>query len=429
MPYSAVPPSSRRTARAAPERPGRGRTGVLARRITAALAAAGHTVAVAESLTAGRLATALADAPGAGRTFLGAVVAYDTRLKATLLRVDPVLLAERGAVDPDVAAQMAHGARVLTGATYALATTGVAGPAPQDGRPVGTVHLAAATPARTVVTAPSSPHPNRRRAAARPSRTAPSWPRSNSSTTSCGPPPPGPGRGEPREAAPARGSRAGAGAVGRRRSGPVGSCSAHVAHSGSPTLRPMQGRPTSGAPPPASQEGRMSPSPRVRPLAVYLNDHLTGATAGVALARRTAGSHTTGSRAGALRELADDIARDRDALLRIMRCLGVPVRRYRTWLGLAAERAGRLKPNGTLVRRAPLSDLVELETLRTGVEGKAALWRALLAIAEQEPRLRAPELERLAERARDQARLLDGWHHAASTQVLPPDPRRTASAG
>ncbi|MFE9429203.1 CinA family protein [Kitasatospora sp. NPDC006697] len=128
--------------------------GALARQITAALAAAGHTVAAAESLTAGRLATVLADAPGAGQAFLGAIVAYDTDLKAELLDVDSGLLAEHGAVHPDVAAQMAEGVRAATGATYALATTGVAGPAPQDGQPVGTVYVAAATPHGTVTAAP-----------------------------------------------------------------------------------------------------------------------------------------------------------------------------------------------------------------------------------------------------------------------------------
>ncbi|MEU9044674.1 MULTISPECIES: CinA family protein [unclassified Kitasatospora] len=138
-----------------------GPAGVLARQITAALAAAGHTVAVAESLTAGRLAAALADAPGAGQTFLGGVVAYDTDLKAVLLRVDAALLAERGAVDVEVAAQMAQGVRAVTGATYALATTGVAGPASQDGQPVGTVFIAAAAPYTTVTAAPR-PDPGRR---------------------------------------------------------------------------------------------------------------------------------------------------------------------------------------------------------------------------------------------------------------------------
>lgn len=156
-----APSSSRNDDHAAREGAGRGRTAVLVRQITAALAAAGHTVAVAESLTAGRLATALADAPGAGQTFLAGITAYDTATKATLLHVDAQLLAERGAVDPDVAAQMAHGARAVTGATYALATTGVAGPAPQDGQPVGTVYIAAATPAITVVTSPEPPSDHR----------------------------------------------------------------------------------------------------------------------------------------------------------------------------------------------------------------------------------------------------------------------------
>ncbi|MFF2950442.1 CinA family protein [Kitasatospora sp. NPDC057965] len=109
---------------------------------------------MAESLTAGRLAAALADAPGAGTTFVGGVVAYATRLKTTLLHVDVALLSEKGAVNAKVAAQMAQGIRTATGATYGLATTGVAGPAPQDGQPVGTVHIAVATARATTTTQP-----------------------------------------------------------------------------------------------------------------------------------------------------------------------------------------------------------------------------------------------------------------------------------
>ncbi len=159
-PEAPADPSGRRSP-GAPGHSGPDSVGVLARQITAALAAAGHTVAVAESLTAGRLAVVLADAPGAGQTFLGAIVAYDTGLKADLLDVDGALLAEHGAVHPDVVAQMAEGVRAATGATYALATTGVAGPAPQDGRPVGTVYIAAATPDTTVTAAPPQHHASR----------------------------------------------------------------------------------------------------------------------------------------------------------------------------------------------------------------------------------------------------------------------------
>lgn len=113
------------------------------------LRAAGHTVAVAESLTAGALGEALTRVPGASATFRGGLVAYSTDLKAGLLGVDPALLRARGAVDPEVAAQMALGVRHRLGATYGVATTGVAGPEPQDGVPVGTVHVAVAGPAAT----------------------------------------------------------------------------------------------------------------------------------------------------------------------------------------------------------------------------------------------------------------------------------------
>jgi nicotinamide-nucleotide amidase len=110
-----------------------------------ALRSRGWTVAVAESLTGGLLCAALVDVPGASASVRGGVVAYATDLKDALLGVDAALLAERGAVDPDVARQMAEGVRVRLGADVGLATTGVAGPDPQDGHPPGTVHVAVAT--------------------------------------------------------------------------------------------------------------------------------------------------------------------------------------------------------------------------------------------------------------------------------------------
>ncbi|WP_220458026.1 MULTISPECIES: CinA family protein [unclassified Actinotalea] len=106
------------------------------------LARAGWTVAVAESLTGGALCAALVDVPGASRCVRGGVVAYATDLKAALLGVDGQLLAEHGAVHPEVALQMARGVRVRLGATWGLATTGVAGPDPHDGHAPGTFHVA-----------------------------------------------------------------------------------------------------------------------------------------------------------------------------------------------------------------------------------------------------------------------------------------------
>ena len=106
----------------------------------------GWTVAVAESLTGGLVCATVVDVPGASSVLRGGVVSYATDLKATLLDVDGALLAERGAVDPDVALAMAAGVRRRLAADVGLATTGVAGPDPQDGHPPGTIHVAVETP-------------------------------------------------------------------------------------------------------------------------------------------------------------------------------------------------------------------------------------------------------------------------------------------
>ena len=121
-------------------------TDAAARAVLEGLAARGWTVAVAESLTGGLVVSALVDVPGASASVRGGVVAYATDVKASVLGVDAALLATAGAVDPAVAAQMAEGVRRLLGADVGIATTGVAGPEPQDGRPVGTVCIAVVTP-------------------------------------------------------------------------------------------------------------------------------------------------------------------------------------------------------------------------------------------------------------------------------------------
>ncbi|OAR22485.1 damage-inducible protein CinA [Streptomyces sp. ERV7] len=105
-----------------------------------------QTVAVAESLTGGLVAAELTGVPGASQCFRGSVTAYATDVKQKVLGVDGTLLAERGAVDAEVARQMAGGVRRMLGADWGLATTGVAGPAAQDGQPVGTVYVAVQGP-------------------------------------------------------------------------------------------------------------------------------------------------------------------------------------------------------------------------------------------------------------------------------------------
>ncbi len=101
-----------------------------------------QTLAVAESLTGGMVAADLTAVPGASRSFRGSVTAYATEIKHLVLGVDAGLLAAEGAVNAQVAAEMAAGVRRVMGASWGIATTGVAGPEPQDGRPVGTVYVA-----------------------------------------------------------------------------------------------------------------------------------------------------------------------------------------------------------------------------------------------------------------------------------------------
>ncbi|HEY3535513.1 MAG TPA: nicotinamide-nucleotide amidohydrolase family protein [Pedococcus sp.] len=113
--------------------------------VVALLTARGLTVATAESLTGGLLCGAHTDVPGASTVVRGAVVAYATHVKQAVLGVSADLLAgPGGAVQGDVAAQMAEGVCRVVGSDVGVATTGVAGPEPQDGQPVGTVFVAVA---------------------------------------------------------------------------------------------------------------------------------------------------------------------------------------------------------------------------------------------------------------------------------------------
>jgi nicotinamide-nucleotide amidase len=114
--------------------------------VISALVRRGETVATAESLTAGLVCATLTEVPGASKAVRGGLVVYATELKARLAGVDPELLAEHGAVQPEVAAQLAVGARERCGADWGLGLTGVAGPDGQDGVAPGTVHIGLAGP-------------------------------------------------------------------------------------------------------------------------------------------------------------------------------------------------------------------------------------------------------------------------------------------
>lgn len=107
----------------------------------------GATVAVAESCTGGRIANWLTDVPGSSDYFLFSGVTYSNHAKTEVLRVKSELLKKYGAVHEETAKAMAEGARLISGATYAISTTGIAGPTGgSDDKPVGTVCVGLATP-------------------------------------------------------------------------------------------------------------------------------------------------------------------------------------------------------------------------------------------------------------------------------------------
>jgi hypothetical protein len=150
-------------------------------------------------------------------------------------------------------------------------------------------------------------------------------------------------------------------------------------------------------------------------LRIYLNDHYAGSTTGVELAKRAAGNNRGDPEFGpAMTRIAAEIDEDREALKRIMARLDLTPDRIKTTLFWAGEKAMRLKPNGQLRGYSPLSRLVEIEGLLTGVSGKLSLWRALLAIVPSEPRLDEAELTRLADRAEDQLQRLHALRGAAA---------------
>lgn len=153
-------------------------------------------------------------------------------------------------------------------------------------------------------------------------------------------------------------------------------------------------------------------------LGIYLNDHLAGATAGAELASRLVGE--TRNRAGGkmMTRLASEISEDRRTLVDVMASLDVPVRQYKTWLGWLGEKAARLKLNGHLLTRSPLSLVIGLEAMRLGVDGKTAVWRTLRARAATDSRLDPDQLNSLLERARRQSDQLERLRILAATEAF-----------
>jgi nicotinamide-nucleotide amidase len=118
----------------------------IAQAVVDRLRTRGETLCVAESLTGGGVGVAITSIPGSSDVFLGGITAYHAQVKESLLKVAHSAIVEFGVVSEEVAIAMADGARELFGATWAISTTGVAGPGPADGHSAGTVWVAICGP-------------------------------------------------------------------------------------------------------------------------------------------------------------------------------------------------------------------------------------------------------------------------------------------
>jgi hypothetical protein len=151
---------------------------------------------------------------------------------------------------------------------------------------------------------------------------------------------------------------------------------------------------------------------------IYLQDHHAGSTTGLELARRIHGSNKGNEYGEALAPIVDEIAADQKALESIMGDLGLEADKLKDIGAWTLEKVGRLKLNGQLTGYSPLSRVVELEGLMTGITGKIGLWRALLQIAPDEPRLDATQLEGLRERGESQRTTVEELRERAAREAF-----------
>ncbi|HVK27494.1 MAG TPA: hypothetical protein VM575_04085 [Nocardioides sp.] len=153
-------------------------------------------------------------------------------------------------------------------------------------------------------------------------------------------------------------------------------------------------------------------------LKAYLQHHWVGSTAGVHAFRRVGRNHADPDAAAEIRDLAGEVEADRQALREVMRSVGVQPSLAGTTGARVGELLGRLKPNGHLFTRAPLTDVIELETLRLAVTGKKAGFEVLRAAADDDPRLDPYRLDRLLERADEHVRVLERLHVRVSRERI-----------
>jgi hypothetical protein len=157
-------------------------------------------------------------------------------------------------------------------------------------------------------------------------------------------------------------------------------------------------------------------------LAVYCNDHIASAAGGIELVSRMIGAHKGSSYEQELRQLLDELRQEKSDLTAATRALGLPVRQYKQVAVWFAEKASRLKLNGHLISRSPLSSLVEFEFLASAVRGKRSGFETLRIAAEVDSRIDKVLFDSLIEQANRQYRWLTDARREVAAQVFGGDP-------
>jgi hypothetical protein len=153
----------------------------------------------------------------------------------------------------------------------------------------------------------------------------------------------------------------------------------------------------------------------------YLRHHYAASHGGVAFFERAARTSTDPTTRAELTRLTAEVAEDQAALLGVLEVLQVSRRPWEERLVSMSERLGRLKPNGTVLRRSPLTDVVELEALGTALHAKLLGWLSLRELSDHDARLNHRQFDLLAERARNQKERVEDLRLAAVRRALGPE--------
>jgi hypothetical protein len=183
-----------------------------------------------------------------------------------------------------------------------------------------------------------------------------------------------------------------------------------------PTRHLLRGDPVSDTPPPTSAVAH----PEL--LAVYCNDHIASAAGGIELVTRMIGAHRGSPHEDGLRQLLDELRQEKSDLTAATKALGLPVRQYKQMAVWVAEKASRLKLNGHVLSRSPLSSLVEFEFLASAVRGKRSGFETLRIAAEVDQRIDPVLFDSLIEQANRQYRWLTDARRQVAASVFGGDP-------